>query len=139
MKAAVFYLFVMLNFSVLAQEDCMLGIGGQDDETITEVFQLNEEQKENLKNWSAELKIRNEILRDKAEYLLKQNEESSPELLLKVSKEYRDILDSIKKNVRMIDKRMLSTFNPKQYEFYMELCNQLTLRPIHINTSIDEK
>lgn len=139
MKAAFFSLFLMLSFSVFAQQDCMLGVGGKDDDTIAEVFQLNEEQLENLRNWSAELKIRNEILQNQAEYLLKQHEESSPEVLLKVSTEYRAIIDSMKQNVRMMDKRLLSIFNPKQYEFYLELCNTLTLRPIHINRSVDEK
>lgn len=139
MKAAVFCLFLMLNFSVFAQQECLLGVGGKDDETIAEVFQLNEEQLGNLKNWSAELKIRNEILENQAEYLLKQHAESSPEVLLKVSTEYRTILDSMKQNVRMMDKRLLSILNPKQYEFYVELCNKLTLRPIYINRSVDEK
>jgi len=129
----------MLSFSIFAQHECVLGVGGKDDETIAEVFQLNEEQLENLRNWSAELKIRNEILRNQAEYLLKQHEESSPEVLLKVSSEYRGILDSMKQNVRMMDKRLLSIFNSKQYKFYLELCNKLTLRPIHINRSVDEK
>ncbi len=139
MRAAVFCLFLMLNFSVFAQQECILGVGGKDDGTIAEVFQLNEEQLEKLKNWSAELKIRNEILQNQADYLLKQHEESSPEVLLKISSEYRGIIDSMKQNVRMMDKRLLSIFNSKQYGFYLELCDKLTLRPIHINRSVDEK
>ncbi len=139
MKAAVFCLFLILNFSIFAQQECLLGVGGRDDGTIAEVFQLNEEQLESLRNWSAELKIRNEILQNQAEYLLKKHEESSPEELMRVSMEYKGILDSMKQNVRMMDKRLLSILNPKQYEFYVELCNKLTLRPIHINRSVDEK
>ncbi|MBO0321996.1 hypothetical protein J0X14_06790 [Muricauda sp. CAU 1633] len=139
MRAALFCLFLMLNFTAFAQQECLLGVGGEDDETIAKVFQLNEEQQENLKNWSAELKIRNEILQNRADYLLKQHKESSVDVLLTVSKEYQDILDSMKQNVRMIDKRLLSTLNPKQYEFYTELCSKLTLRPIYINRSVDEK
>ncbi len=118
--------------------NCILGVGGRDNETITKVFELTEEQKENLKNWSAELKVRNEIFKDKAEYLMKQNEESSPEVLLEVSKKYQSYIDSMAKNILMMDKRLLKSFNPTQYERYLKLCRQLTLRPIHINRSVDE-
>lgn len=131
--------FLSSVFGVKAQQECALGVGGTDDETIAEVFQLNDEQKQSLRNWSAELKVRNEILGNQAEFLLKQHEESSPEVLMTISKEYKTIMDSMKQNVRMMDKRLLSIFNPKQYNFYVKLCDQLTLRPIYINRSVDEK
>ncbi|RIV32449.1 hypothetical protein D2V08_12080 [Flagellimonas lutimaris] len=138
MKAVVFYLFLISGFYGFAQMDCILGVGGRDNETITKVFELTEEQQENLKSWSAELKVRNDILKDKSKYLMKKNEESSPEVLLTVSKEYGSIMDSMKRNVRMIDKRLLTSFNKAQYERYVKLCSQLALRPIHINRSVDE-
>lgn len=118
--------------------DCILGVGGRDNETITKVFELTEEQKENLKNWSAELKIRNDIFKERAEYLMKQNEESSPEVLIEVSKKYQSFMDSMAKNVHMMDKRLLESFNQVQYDRYVKLCNQMTLRPIYINRSVDE-
>jgi hypothetical protein len=130
--------FLLLCISANAQMECMLGVGGKDNETITKVFELTEEQQENLKNWSAELKVRNDLLRDKAQYLMKKNEESSPEVLVTVSQEYKIILDSMKQNIRMIDKRLLGTFNEAQYERYTKLCNQMTLRPIYVNRSVDE-
>ena len=118
--------------------ECMLGVGGKDNETITKVFELTEEQQENLKNWSAELKVRNDLLREKAQYLMKKNEESSPEVLVTVSVEYQVILDSMKQNIRMMDKRLLGTFTETQYERYAKLCNQMTMRPIYVNKSVDE-
>lgn len=118
--------------------ECMLGVGGKDNETITKVFELTEEQQENLKNWSAELKVRNDLLREKAQYLMKKNEESSPEVLVTVSVEYQVILDSMKQNIRMMDKRLLGTFSETQYERYSKLCNQMTMRPIYVNKSVDE-
>ncbi len=126
------------GFCGTAQMDCILGVGGRDNETITKVFELTEEQQENLKNWSAELKFRNDILKDNVKYLMKKNEESSPEVLLTVSKEYGSIMDSMKQNVRMIDKRLLTSFNKAQYERYVKLCSKLALRPIHVNRSVDE-
>ncbi len=138
MKAVVFFVFLSLSFSGFAQMDCILGVGGRDNETITKVFELTEEQQKNLKDWSAELKIRNDIFKGKAEYLMKQNEESSPEVLIEVSKKYQSFIDSMTKNVRMMDKRLLTSFNEVQYERYLKLCRQMTLRPIHINRSVDE-
>jgi hypothetical protein len=123
----------------MAQQDCVLGIGGQDDEMISEVFQLNDEQMGKMRNWSAELRIRNEILKNQADFLLKKHAQSSPEDLVAMSQKYKDILDSMKQNVLRQDKRLLSIFNEKQYNFYLELCSQLTLRPIYVSRSVDEK
>ncbi len=118
--------------------DCILGVGGRDNETITKVFELTEEQRENLKNWSAELKIRNDIFKERAEYLMKQNEDSSPEVLIEVSRKYQSFIDSMAKNVHMMDKRLLESFTQTQYDRYLKLCNQMTLRPIYVNRSVDE-
>ena len=137
-KVELYFLFLISGFYGTAQMDCILGVGGRDNETITKVFELTEEQRENLKNWSAELKIRNDIFKERAEYLMKQNEDSSPEVLIEVSKKYQSFIDSMTKNVRMMDKRLLTSFNEVQYERYLKLCRQMTLRPIHINRSVDE-
>ncbi len=118
--------------------DCILGVGGRDNETITKVFELTEDQRENLKNWSAELKVRNDILKDKAKFLMKKNEGSSPEVLITVSKEYASIIDSMKQNVRMMDRRLLLSFDKVQYEKYLKFCAQLTLLPIYVNKPVDE-
>ena len=119
--------------------DCTLGVGGKDDETIIEVFQLNEEQQEYLKNWSAELRVRNDYLKDKAKFLLKRHEASPPNVLMEMSYEYRKILDSMRSNVRMIDQRLLGTFNRKQYDLYVELCGMISMNPIPVDNSVNEK
>ncbi len=139
MKTVVLYLFLISGLYGSAQMDCILGVGGPDGDTIVQVFQLSEEQQEKLKSWAAELKVRNDILREKAEYLMKKNENSTPDVLLTVSQQYKTIQDSMVQNVRMMDKRLLTIFNDKQYQRYLGFCNELALRPIHVNRSIDEK
>lgn len=138
MKTTTLYFLLIFSFLGYSQEECILGIGGRDDETIAAVFQLNELQLEKLKNWSAELKVRNEILKDQAKYLLKRHEASSPEALKSVAEKYQGLLDSMKQNVRILDRRLLSVFNDRQYDLYIELCDQVMLRPIHIDRSLDE-
>ncbi len=139
LRSTLISLCFLNSFLGFSQQDCFLGIGGKDNETITEVFQLNEEQQERLKQWSAELKVRNDILKDQAKYLMKQHVESSPEVLMAVSTKYKGLLDSMRQNLRMLDTRMLSVFNDKQYNRYMELCSLLALRPIYVNRSVNEK
>nr|WP_299343526.1 hypothetical protein [Allomuricauda sp.] len=131
--------FFLSSLLCSAQMDCSLGVGGRDDETIIQVFQLNEDQKEKMKNWSAELNVRNTLLKDKAKRLLKQHEESSPEALIQMSMEYKTILDSMRANVLMIDKRLLSVFNKRQYDLYVELCSSISMHPIFVRRSDNEK
>lgn len=129
----------MFSGVVFAQEDCYLGIGGKDDETIIEVFQLNEDQVEKMKNWGAELKYRNSFLIDQAKFLLKKHAQSSPEDLMAMSYQYRDLLDSMKSNMRMLDRRLLSLFDDHQYDLYIRLCNTTSRSPIFVVRQVDEK
>lgn len=132
-------IFCIFFSEAFAQEDCYLGIGGKDDETIIEVFQLNDFQVEKMRNWAAELKYRNSFLIDQAKYLLKKHEQSSPEDLLAMSYEYRDLLDSMKSNMIMLDRRLLSLFNNDQYNLYVKLCNATSRSPIFVVRPVDEK
>lgn len=139
MKEQLLFIFsIFIFFSSYAQEDCYLGIGGKDDVIIAEVFELTEEQTENLKNWGAELKFRNEIFELKANNLLKNHAQASPEDLLKMSYNYKALLDSMAANMRLLDKRMLGTFTNKQYNVYIMLCNQLSRSPIYTSRSVNE-
>jgi len=125
---------------VVAQDDCLLGVGGKDDKTIIEAFQLNDDQIEQMRNWAAELNYRNELLQDQANALLKKHSQSSPEDLLAMSYQYQTLVDSMRSNVRMIDKRLLELFNDKQYNRYVNLCNKATLSPIFANREqVNEK
>ena len=139
LKKLLLFVFLFYGFLSSAQMECTLGVGGRNDETIIEVFQLNEEQQENLRNWSAELKVRNTYLKDKAKVLLKRNETSPPNVLMEMSYEYRELLDSMRSNIRMIDRRLLGTFNKKQYDLYVELCGVIAMDPMRVDNSVNEK
>ncbi|MBC31250.1 MAG: hypothetical protein CMH48_10430 [Muricauda sp.] len=125
--------------SVFAQEVCYLGVGSGSDEKIIEVFKLTDAQIEKMKNWGAELKYRNSFLEEQAKNLLKQHSESPPEQLLKMSHKYKVLLDSIQKNMHMIDQRMLSQFSKDQYNLYIKLCNQVSRTPIFAEPQVNEK
>jgi len=134
----IIFIFCLSYFGV-AQEPCALGIGGKDHELIIEVFRLDGNQIKKMRNWGAELKFRNEIFELRAERLLKNHPQGSVEDILLMSKKYKVLLDSIEKNSRMIDKRMLGIFNDEQYNLYVKLCNQAYRVPVYAERPVDEK
>jgi len=121
-----------LSIPVAAQEDCILGVGITKDETIIDVFQLNEEQSEQMINFSAELKYRNELLNNQAENILKRHPQSSAAELMVLAEKYNVIRDSMARVQRMIDIKTLKLFNKNQYLRYLELCSEAFRQPFRV-------
>ena len=117
---------------IMAQEDCILGVGITKDEIIIDVFQLNEEQAEQMINFSAELKYRNELLNDQAENILKRHPQSSAAELMVLAEKYNVIRDSMARVQRMIDIKTLKLFNKNQYLRYLELCSEAFRQPFRV-------
>lgn len=117
---------------IMAQEDCILGVGITKDETIIDVFQLSEEQAEQMINFSAELKYRNELLNNQAENILKRHPQSSAAELMVLAEKYNVIRDSMQRIQYMIDIKTLKLFNEKQYKRYLELCNEAFRQPFRV-------
>ena len=124
---------------LFSQEDCLLGIGGKDDEMIRTVFELTDDQMEQMRNWGAELQFRNEIFETRARNLLKNHAQSSTEDLLIMSHKYKALLDSMRNNIKLLDKRMLGIFTNEQYNLYIMLCNQVNRSPLYVPRSMNEK
>ncbi len=116
----------------IGQEDCILGVGITENETIIDIFQLNGEQSEKIINYSAELKYRNELLNNQAENILKRHPQSTTAELMVLAAKYNVIRDSMEFIQRMIDKRALKLFNKKQYERYLKLCKEAFRQPFRV-------
>ncbi len=116
----------------MAQDDCILGVGITKDETIIAIFQFNEEQAEQMVNFSAELKYRNELLNNQAENILKRHPQSSVAELMVLAEKYNVIRDSMARVQRMIDIKTLKLFNKKQYQRYLELCTEAYRQPFRV-------
>ena len=121
-----------------SQEDCILGVGITENETIIDVFQLNEMQSEQMINFSAELKYRNELLNNQAENILKRHPQSSTAELMVLAEKYNVIRDSMARIQRMIDIKTLKLFNEKQYKRYLELCTEAYRQPFRIIPTFDQ-
>ena len=118
--------------NLVAQDDCILGVGVTANEAIISVFQLNKEQVEKITNFANELKDRSELMAKQLENRTKNHPQSSKEDLMKLAGEYKTMIDSLGGVQKMIDIKMLSLFNIKQYDRYINLCEEAFRRPLYI-------
>ena len=128
---AVFSSFLFFN-GVFAQADCILGVGLTNDSIISDVFQLNEMQHEKLVSFSAELKYRNDLLNNELQNVKNRHPQSNVKELSQLADKYKSVMDSMARVQTMIDKRMLTLFNSKQYELYRNLCKEASRSPFII-------
>ena len=124
----VFCSFLLLN-KTYAQADCILGVGLTSDSIISDVFQLNEMQHEKLISFSAELKYRNDLLNNELQNVKSRHPQSNVKELSQLADKYKSVMDSMTQVQTMIDKRMLTLFNSKQYELYRNLCKEASRSP----------
>ena len=111
-------------------DDCSLDIGGQDTDVLITVFQLNEKQQSYLNTWRGELSVQARTIEEDIRQLLESHPQSTEADLLNLSNKYAKLKDQLVGLSRNYDQKMLGTFNPRQYEFYIELCNEAMRRPL---------
>lgn len=102
--------------------ECMLGLGGKDTETIIQVFQLNEEQVRKMEEFRAELSVANKAYKEEIQQLFDTHPQSKMEELEALATKYKALKDRVLENARQYDIRMLQLFNSRQYDRYLELC-----------------
>lgn len=131
MKYSFLVLCILLGFvkEVNAQADCYLGVGVTNDTIISNVFQLNSMQRENLINFSAELKYRKGLLNNELQNITDRHPQSNVTELSQLAEKYKGVMDSMGRLQTMIDKRMLTLFNSNQYELYQTLCKEASRSP----------
>lgn len=126
----VVVLFLIPFFS--NAQECNLGVGGKNSETLIKVFQLNEMQSSKMEALDAELLIETKTLEDAIQKLFDTHPQSTPEELTKLSEKYKVLEHKLIEAHFKADKELLSTFNEKQYTRYLTLCNEALRRPIEV-------
>lgn len=121
--------FILFSVTLMAQEDCVLGVGFTDDAILIDVFQMNEEQQGKLADFKGELKHRNELLNAQLEDITTRHPQSTVEELTALAGKYNGIMDSLRLVQATIDKKVLATFNQKQYDLYLSLCKEAKRKP----------
>jgi aminoglycoside phosphotransferase family enzyme len=113
-------------------QNCTLDIGGKNTETIIDVFQLNEAQIATMETLRGELAVETKSVEDQIEKLLAEHPQSTEEDLIKLADKYKVLQQKIVNASYESDKKLLSQFNPKQYERYLQLCKAAIRRPIAV-------
>jgi hypothetical protein len=129
-----FYLVIAFLFSgILANaQKCSLNIGGTDSNIMVEIFQLNEEQQLAMREIKEALALETSRIDADIQKLLKEHPQSTPEELMVLAKKYRELQQKMVNTLLEGDKKLLSTFNPKQYDRYLILCKEAFREPIAI-------
>lgn len=123
---------IILTFSAASAQvkDCLLNIGGPDNKTIIQVFQLNDEQIEKLAVWSSELQFKRKENEDEITLLFDTHPQKTTEDLEALASKYAKIKDSYVQLTRSYDQKLLTMFNERQYHRYTMLCAEAVRRPI---------
>ncbi len=120
-------------FSTGNAQDCTLGIGGKDTETIIKVFQLSDEQIGKMEGWSAELEIENRQIEEQIQELFDTHPQNTPEELTLLATKYKVLQEKMVNVSKAYDKKLLATFNEKQYKLYANLCEEAFRQPMIVN------
>ena len=120
---------LFMSLSVSAQQNCTLGVGGKNTETISKVFQLNEEQQATMQELIGELEIKNKLIDDQIKKLFDEHPQSTQEELETLAKKYKVLQQKMVIISEEYDKKLLSTFNERQYRRYVDLCSEVFRKP----------
>ena len=131
LKITVLFIALLFFFSGKAQ-DCTLDVGGKNTDVLVSVFQMNEAQVAKMEALGAELRIETKVVEDEIQLLFDTHPQSTQDELTRLSAKYKVLQEKIVMASKATDKMLLSSFNVKQYERYLELCNEAIRKPIRV-------
>jgi hypothetical protein len=132
LKAFVSVLFFSFFSLCLSAQDCTLDIGGKNSETLIKVFQLNDVQVAQMETLSTELDLSNKALQEDIQKLFDSHPQSTPEELTTLADKYRVLQRKMVDASWEADKKLLTIFNERQYQRYLELCSEALRAPIKV-------
>jgi len=132
LKIVVSFIVVLIISNCGFGQDCTLDVGGKNSDILIKVFQMNEEQVTKMETLRAELDIETKGIEDEIQKLFDNHPQSTPEELTTLSNKYKVFQEKIVLASAAADKMLLSTFNEKQYDRYLELCHEAIRKPIKV-------
>ncbi|QLG46278.1 hypothetical protein [Costertonia aggregata] len=132
MKTGLLCIALCFSIQCMIAQDCTLSIGGKDKDIIVQVFQLNEEQITQLETWQAELAIKNKLIEEQLQLLLDEHPQSTQEDLTNLAKKYKTKEQELVRISVGYDKKLLGIFNERQYQRYIELCEEALRKPLKV-------
>ena len=135
LKKYLIVAFALTSITVGAQT-CRLDVGGKNTESIIEVFQLRDEQIALLDSLRAELAEKTGRLEVQIEALLAKHPQGTEEELVQLADKYKVLQQKLLSASYESDKALLSAFNAKQYQRYLELCKAVLRMPIEVTPKV---
>ncbi|MFT6837259.1 MAG: peptidoglycan hydrolase CwlO-like protein [Sediminicola sp.] len=132
LKEGKVFVVIFFLFSLGIAQECTLGIGGRDAETIIQVFQLNEEQVAIMNELRSALDLETSPIEEQIKQLLETHPQSTPEELTELAVKFKVLESKIVQISRSYDQRLLALFNQKQFQRYVELCHEVVRTPLKI-------
>ncbi len=126
-----FFILFLFSLNGIAQ-DCTLDVGGKNFDILIKVFQMNAQQISKMETLRAELGVETKVMEDEIQKLFDNHPQSTPEELTTLSKKYTVFQEKIVMASKAADKMLLSSFNEKQYDRYLELCYEAIREPIKV-------
>ncbi len=124
-----FICFLAVAFFGQAQ-NCTLDIGGKNHTVIVDVFQLNSGQQAVMEVLRGELEIAQKEIEDEIQKLFETHPQSTETELITLADKYKILKEKMVSASWESDKKLLETFNQKQYERYLSLCYEALRDPI---------
>lgn len=112
------------------QKACALGMGGTDEETIIQVFQLTDSQQAQMEEWSAALQHYQKDLDARVQQLFESHPQQSMEELQELATKYQVLKEEAEATSMAFDRRLLSIFDERQYKQYVALCREAGREPM---------
>jgi len=128
--------FLIASHSNAQVHECTLDIGGKNSENVAEIFQLNDGQKAQMEELRASYTLAYNTFEEESQKLLDEHPQSTSDELTTLAQKYRALQVKITDASREIDKKLLSSFNQKQYDLYLSLCHEAFRRPIEVTPVI---
>ncbi|MCX2720500.1 hypothetical protein [Lentiprolixibacter aurantiacus] len=111
-------------------QDCTLGIGNKDTEVIYQVFKLSGEQQVVAEALAAEYQKNSRLIQEEVDLLFESHPQATPEDLQKMAKKFDSLKVALTTMSRTFDQKLVGIFNEKQYEVYLQLCNEVMRKPL---------
>jgi len=120
----------------MVAQECTLDIGGKNFDMVVDIFQLNTEQQAVMEKLRAELEISNKSIEDEIQKLFNSHPQSTQAELISLSDKYKVLKEKMVNSSWESDKKLLETFNPKQYLRYENLCHEALRKPIKVTPTV---
>lgn len=117
-----------LNFGQL--QDCTLGLGNKDTDVIFKVFKLSDEQKILAEALASEYRTNSRLIQDQVDQLFESHPQRTQEDLQRMAQKFDSLKIQLTSMSRSYDQKLVGLFDQKQYEVYLQLCNEVMRRPL---------